>query len=197
MKIARFALLIVALVFIAAVTVCAAQPAPSTPRGTSTLSAVGDGTPRIYMTSGTVQISGVGNFLVSHNAKVTFSDQKTELKMKPGALAGRPLDGYPDFNGSATVTGEHFTVGMYGTGITLTATGAGYAILFGTGTFALGPGVTKDGEVYGNFSGKWTLATWMKGADQRLDQKTIELTIGEPDPYDDPLKPTPPPQPKK
>lgn len=138
---------------------------------TGSLSAQGDGSPRLYMTSGTVQIAGNGTLMVSHNAKVTFAGQT--LTAKPGKLAGQDTDAYDGFNSSATITGDHFVVGMYGKGITTGATGAGYAILFGTGTYAI---TGADGK---NTNGNWTLASFMPGGNPHLDPNTIKIPIGQ------------------
>ena len=137
---------------------------------TGTLTAQGEGTPRLYMTNGSVQISGNGTLMVSHNAKLTFAGAAPTAK--PGKLAGQEMDAYNDFNGSATITGSNYSVGMYGTGIALTATGNGFAILFGTGAYAL------TGANQQTAKGNWTLAPWMKGG-KNVDPKTIAVNIGQ------------------
>ncbi len=157
----------------------------------ATLSAQGEGAPRLYFTSGSITIAGTGALLVSHNAKIVFDGtQKTAPTAKPGKLAGRDADGYNNFTGAATISGEHFSVGMYATGISIKADGAGYAILFGTGTYTVGTGST---DTVKSTDGKWTLAPWDKGGDKKLDQKTIMITFGAPAASDNPLTPTPPP----
>jgi hypothetical protein len=158
-------------------------------QATATLSAKGDGSPRLYMSTGSVQISGAGTLMVSSNAKVTFTGTQQEtLKPKPGRLAGKDMLAYASFTGVAVVTGEHFAVGMYGNGITASATGAGYAMLFGTGTYTVG----SDAAAKPTSEGKWTLAPWMKGGDPKLDVRTITITFGTPSTDDNPVATKPP-----
>ena len=178
MRATRLTLMVMALLL------CAAVAALSMSLVTGTLSAKGEGSPRLYMTVGTVQITGNGPLLVSRYAKVTFATpQKYPMKPEPGKLAGRDMVQYKGFNGTAVVTGEHFSVGMYGKDITVEAKGAGYAILFGTGTYTL---VGDDNHTT---DGDWTLASWM-GGKQNGDLNEIKITIGQPNSSDDPAPPT-------
>ena len=162
----RSLVLLAALALGAFVTACAADQV------SGALTASGDGSPRLYMLSGSVTISGSGSLLVSHNAKITCG---TPLTAKPGRLAGVDADTYNDFTGTAVVTGTRFTVGMYGTGIKVNATGAGFAILFGTGTYAMTTNATPPATT----NGKWTLAPWDKGGNPHLDISTVRIPIGQ------------------
>jgi len=180
MRTTRFALAVMALLLCAAVAVQAASLV------TGTLSAKGEGSPRLYMTVGTIQITGNGTLMVSGNAKVTFTTpEKYPMKPKPGKLAGRDMLAYNGFNGTAVVTGEHFSAGMYGKNITVQAKGAGYAILFGTGTYV----VANDADPNPIANGEWTLASWMPGGKQGGDLNDIKIMFGQPDPADDPAPP--------
>ncbi len=148
MRFLRFGLL--AALLVAAVAVWAAAPV------VGTLTAKGDGSPRFFLTSGTVQITGTGPLCASENAKIVFS--QGALKGVAGKLAGEPVLFYNDFHGTATVTGENFKVGMYGKEITITAKGIGYANFIGTGTYAVNNTTDDKGVV----NGAW--ADWKHAA---------------------------------
>lgn len=154
---------------------------------TGTLSATGKGTPRLYMSSGSVTLTGDGPLLVSANAKVSFTTkQEHDMTPIPGKLAGKDMVQYKYFNGTAVITGEHFSAGMYGrdfktTELKVEAKGAGYAILLGEGSFVL----ADDSGSSQPTKGEWTQPNWSNG--KQADLKAIEIKIGSPDAGDDPV----------
>ncbi len=139
---------------------------------TGTFTAQGNGTPRLYMASGTVQIAGNGRLMVSHNAQITFAG--TAPTATAGKLADQDVDAYNGFTGSATITGTNFSVGMPGSGITVTATGNGFALLLGLGTYTL----TDANQQVTN--GNWTpLRSVSHAIGDGLQQKQTPITIGQ------------------
>lgn len=100
--------------------------------GTGTVTATGDGSAGIRG-AGDVSLSGNGTLLVIDRAgDATILVQGDGFRVERGS---RIL--YRGFNGTATVSGSDFSVGLRGTGIELEATGTGAVRLIGTGTYTI------------------------------------------------------------
>ena len=103
--------------------------------GTGTLQAQGDGTAAVQG-AGTVTISGNGGLIIyDRDGDATIEISGVGQRSVESTRNGRQYVRYIGFNGTATITGESFTVILRGTGIELNAEGTGRAWLKGRGTY--------------------------------------------------------------
>ncbi|MHB9107773.1 MAG: hypothetical protein ACYDCO_12015 [Armatimonadota bacterium] len=137
------------LALLLALTAAFAQQFKVKSKGTAT--ATGNGDVQVMMISGTLTATVKGNFMIGPaNVKLTIKGKqgkKTELKdKKDGKVEGYKYEGA---DCTLTANGEQYMVLLQkGTGIKLTANGAGQMSLSGTGTYSAVSGKTKK-------TGKW------------------------------------------
>ncbi len=137
----------------------------NTVQATGSLTAQGVGSPRLHLAVGTVQIVGSGALMVSPNIRVAFAGPAPAATS--GTVEGQSMLIYGTFNGSATISGANFEVGMNGKVATLSVNGAGAAYLLGTGDFAVS---TAAGQTT---NGNWTAAPTGNAQTNNMNAQTI------------------------
>lgn len=136
-----------ALALLLVLTTAYAQELKVKSKGTAT--AAGSGAVKAMVVSGTLTVTFKGKLLVGPaTVKLTVKGtpgKKTEVKdKKTGKVEGYQYDG---FDGTLTVTGEKYEVLLEGTGVKLSANGAGTVAFSGTGTYSAVSGKkTKKGK---------------------------------------------------
>ncbi len=111
----------------------AAAPVVSAP---GTVTASGNGIAQVRIFQGTATFSGKGRLRVSSTAQVQITSGTAAQPITETSKNGKvSWTVYKRFNGTATITGQNVHARLTGKGITLSAQGAGFAHLIGTGTF--------------------------------------------------------------
>jgi len=152
MKRVMMPLALAGLALLLAVAVVFAQ-APQAPeikvKSKGTATAAGSGAAEATVVSGTLTVTVKGKLAVGPSTvKLTVKGKqgkKTEIKdKKTGKVNGYRYEG---FDGTMTVTGEKYKMLLEGTGIKLSANGAGQVAFVGTGTYSAASGKkTKKGK---------------------------------------------------
>ena len=163
------ALLLGALSYVGAITVTVKSP--------GTVTATGNGMAHTRIFQGTVTICGQGRLRVSSTAQVQITagtaGAPNTVKHRPGSKQSWVV--YPQFNGTAIITGTDVHVFLHGKSISLSGQGAGRAHFIGTGSFT----ITTQGKP--DQTGNWTPAPAkkVKGKAYLTFWNSIRLVYGD------------------
>lgn len=135
------------------------------------LTAQGNGTVRVDITSGAITIAGSGDLFVSSHAHVDMTGTQGTLSTQIDRA--NVVEGYcyHGFHGQAVIGGDHFNVRLEGKEVHLTAHGVGNAWLIGEGSYVL---ANEQGSA-SHATASW-IAPPAKGL--QLDMKRIAVRFG-------------------